>query len=136
MANSSLHKDANELAGVHQIHNWTFENSATRMFYAYKPYDVGKVARQLDNNSFWLLVNHSPKTFVEVGCSTLKTERYEKITIGNTDIIYLGVAVSGSVESEAVWQITKTTIVDNFPISTLVSNDNVSWNDRLSTTYS
>jgi hypothetical protein len=67
---------------------------------------------------------------------TPKTERFEKITVGTTDTIYMAEAALGSAEGSLVWTIRKIIITDNFPVSIMVSNDNVSWDDRYIITYS
>jgi len=59
-----------------------------------------------------------------------KTERFEKITVGTTDTIYMGEAVPGSAEGSSVWLIRRVIITDNFPVSIMISNENVSWNNR------
>ncbi|MFA5759067.1 MAG: hypothetical protein WC942_06920 [Clostridia bacterium] len=67
--------------------------------------------------------------------STQNTERFEKITIGTTDTIYMGTAPLGSDESDLVWKIKRVIIIDNFPTSIMISNSNISWNDRNITEY-
>lgn len=62
--------------------------------------------------------------------TTTYTERFEKITVGTTDTIYMGKAIPGSLEASSVWMITRVIITDNFPVSIMVSNENVIWNDR------
>ena len=64
-----------------------------------------------------------------------KTERYEKITVGITDTLYYGYALPGSAETDPVWIVKKTTIVDGFPTTSLVSGENVKWTDRAIISY-
>jgi hypothetical protein len=63
----ALHKSL-PIGEVHIIYNWTYPNAITRLaatgFFAS---DAGKAARQIDNNSLWMLVNHSPITWKALG---------------------------------------------------------------------
>lgn len=160
----SLHRRLT-IGNIHYIQNWSFANEAARLAYNYKPTDVGKVAFQTSDNTFWIISSINPVVFVQLGVnseltSTIvggvdvdgyfhpfllnddgsiatpqKTERFEKITSGITDTIYMGSANPGSLESDFVWSITKVSIVNNFPISILVSEPGVSWDDRLTIDY-
>jgi hypothetical protein len=70
---TALHKDHGVPEGIHQIYNWNFTNETTRLSYSYLLKDIGKVARQLDTNTFWLLTNHSPVTFVQLSGGITET---------------------------------------------------------------
>lgn len=71
----SNHWKATSTEGVHTIVAYKFLNAADRVAFANEQSgeptvalppdvaDVGKTALQLDNGSFWLLVNHSPITW-------------------------------------------------------------------------
>jgi len=67
---TALHKDHGVPEGIHQIHNWNFATEAARLAHTYLAKDIGKAAHQLDDNSFWVLTNYSPTTFVQIGGST------------------------------------------------------------------
>lgn len=61
-----------------------------------------------------------------------KTIRYD---IG-TNTIYIGYAVKGSVESDAVWIISRTLLdVDGNPTEKKISDINSIWNNRLALNY-
>lgn len=66
----------------------------------------------------------------------LNTSRFEKLTVGDTETIYVGNADVGSLDSDEVWLIKKIYIEDGFPVYVKVSERNVSWEDRISLTYS
>ncbi|MFA5759066.1 MAG: hypothetical protein WC942_06915 [Clostridia bacterium] len=63
---TALHKDHGSAEGIHQIHNWNFINESARLNHIYYPKDIGKAARQLDSNTFWLLINNSPVSFIQI----------------------------------------------------------------------
>jgi hypothetical protein len=48
------------LGARHPIHNWDFADETARLAQAVTVDDVGKIARQLDNSTWWILENHSP----------------------------------------------------------------------------
>jgi len=53
---------------IHVINTWTYANSAARdAATGFTSDDVYKVAVQTDNNSIWILVNHSPITWQALG---------------------------------------------------------------------
>lgn len=52
----------------HAPHNWEYANQAAREAASgFAAGDVGKLARQTDNNSFWMLTNHSPAAWAWAG---------------------------------------------------------------------
>ena len=67
MACTALHKDHDEVEGIHQIHNWVFADSTERLNFAYDTDDVGKVARQEDDGYFYLLTDAIIPEFVQLG---------------------------------------------------------------------
>jgi hypothetical protein len=60
---------SNEAVGsIHIPYNWTYADSSARTgATGLIAGDVGKFARQLDDNSLWMLINHSPVTWTAVG---------------------------------------------------------------------
>ena len=62
----SLHRDVST-GNVHVVHNWTYADQATREAASLLPADVGKVAWQLDDDTFWILKDDSPLTWVALG---------------------------------------------------------------------
>lgn len=66
---SALHKNHGVYEGIHQVHNWEFDNEASRLSYTrYTDNDVGKVAFQTDNKTFWILTQVSPSiVFFQLG---------------------------------------------------------------------
>ena len=56
------------LGNQHPVHNWEYANAAARnAATGLVAGDVGKIARQLSDNTLWMLTNHSPVTWVGVG---------------------------------------------------------------------
>lgn len=54
--------------GIHIIYAFEYADAATRTAAGgFSAGDVGKVARQDDNNTFWILINNSPATWSEIG---------------------------------------------------------------------
>lgn len=55
-----LHKKA-ILGEIHKVHNWEYSNSTTRLATTgFVAEDIGKIAWQKDNDSFWFLKSNSP----------------------------------------------------------------------------
>ncbi len=55
-----LHKKA-ILGEIHKVHNWEYTNSTTRLAASdFVAEDIGKIAWQKDNDSFWFLKSNSP----------------------------------------------------------------------------
>jgi hypothetical protein len=59
---SSRHSQATG-AVIHVMHRWSPANQAAREALSVQSTDVGKVARQVSDGSFWILTNHSPATW-------------------------------------------------------------------------
>jgi len=53
---SNSHKSA-PLGQIHAIHNFEYASAAARTSAAYAAADVGKVVRQTDDSSFWLIAS-------------------------------------------------------------------------------
>jgi len=51
---------------IHKIHNFEYADSTAREGAGLGSGDVGKVARQLDDDTFWILVSASPVTWTEI----------------------------------------------------------------------
>lgn len=61
---SPLHSAQVVTDGIHIIHAYEYANAAARTAATgFVAAEVGKVARQLNDNTFWVLVNHSPVTW-------------------------------------------------------------------------
>lgn len=57
-----------ELTNIHVPYNWAYaDETAREAATGFTTADVGKLARQLDDNSLWMLVDDSPETWVQVG---------------------------------------------------------------------
>ena len=52
---------------VHAPHNWKVANAAARSALTVAAGDVGKYCWQLDDNTEWMLTNHSPMTWLQRG---------------------------------------------------------------------
>ena len=56
------------LTHIHRVYNWTYADQAAREAAAgLVPGDVGKVARQLDDDSLWMLTDDDPVTWIGLG---------------------------------------------------------------------
>lgn len=64
MANA-FHKDQGPAEGIHALHTWDVANAAARLALTVVAADVGKVAHQLSDNTFWLLTTSAP-TWVDI----------------------------------------------------------------------
>jgi hypothetical protein len=63
---TALHRDQSPSnGGVHVIHAFEFANSTVRNAYSYTSSDIGKIARQTDDNSFYIVLSVSP-TFLQI----------------------------------------------------------------------
>lgn len=61
----ALHKNITP-ANVHIIHAYVYADSAARLAASLKVADIGKVALQQSDSSFWVLTNNSPLTWVSL----------------------------------------------------------------------
>ena len=79
------------LGKIHQIHNWEYADETEREDETdVTAADVGKLARQLDDNTLWMLTDDSPVTWVQVGGSSVSYPKtwtmwhdQSKVTNGN-----------------------------------------------------
>ena len=49
------HRDLTSVDGIHQLHHWSVADEAARLAIPYSAANVGKVCRQADELSFWVL---------------------------------------------------------------------------------
>jgi len=56
--------------GIHIAHAFSFANSTARLAASVTAADVGKIAQQTDDNSFWILVDNSPVTWSQIDSGT------------------------------------------------------------------
>ena len=99
----SVHRD---LTGeqVHVPYTWTYTNSTTRTSATgFIPSDVGKLARQLDDNTLWMLTDDSPATWQGLGSSlptasttVLGGVKVDGTTVTITDGVISSVGGSGA----------------------------------------
>lgn len=62
-----LHKNIS-LGENHKLHNWEYANAASRVAAnGFTSTDIGKIAWQKDNDTFWMLKTSSPIVWVSVG---------------------------------------------------------------------
>lgn len=64
MANA-FHQDQGPAEGIHALHNWDVLDATARLALAVVAADVGKVAHQTSDNTFWLLTTSAP-TWVDI----------------------------------------------------------------------
>jgi len=64
----ALHRNLAAADGIHIIQSYEYADQAERLAASgFVAGDVGKVARQIDNNTWWLLVSITPITWTEIG---------------------------------------------------------------------
>lgn len=73
-----VHRKQGPLQGIHPMHNYVFANTSDRTTFANEASgnplnagpptasDIGRVARQTDTGTFWILANHSPVTWRQI----------------------------------------------------------------------
>lgn len=90
MGCNTFHKDLIG-ADIHVVHAFTYANAAARTgATGLLPADIGKVAKQSDNNTFWVLVSDSPVTWSELTNSTsTSTDEKAKVSANDTTPGYL-----------------------------------------------
>ncbi len=67
-----------EATTVHRPYTWEYDDATAReAATGFAAADVGKLARQLDDNSLWMLVDDSPETWQQVGGATSASLLYE-----------------------------------------------------------
>lgn len=58
----SFHKDI-AIGDGHIVHQWEYADTTARLAATPSSSDIGKVARQLDNDTYWVLKDNSPLTW-------------------------------------------------------------------------
>lgn len=61
-----LHKNIS-LSEIHKIHNWEVSDATARNALSVTSGDIGKIAWQTDNDTYWALKNNSPVTWNTLG---------------------------------------------------------------------
>jgi hypothetical protein len=70
---TGLHRNL-DISEIHRIHSWEYADAATRTSASgFISGDIGRVARQLDDGSFWVLMGISPTSWMKVGWATTKS---------------------------------------------------------------
>jgi hypothetical protein len=83
-----------ELTAIHIPYNWSYADATTReAATGFVAGDVGKLARQLDDNSLWMLIDDSPVTWIAVGAGSGGAP---------DDAEYLTTAAKGDLSAEVV----------------------------------
>lgn len=80
-----LHRNVTP-GGNHMAHNWEYADAAARLSATgFLGTDVNKLALQLDNNSFWILTDDSPVTWVDPSAAALAAKTLDSLTIHGAD---------------------------------------------------
>ena len=83
---TGLHRNA-EITELHRIQSLEYANAAARTgATGLTSDDVGRVARQTDDDSFWLLTDDSPLTWLEIGGGGGATDIKSFLTWGDDNI--------------------------------------------------
>ncbi len=73
------------IGDIHILHNWEYANATARTgATGLVATDVGKAAKQLDNDSLWVLTNHSPVTWIELTNTSTTADEFVKISAADT----------------------------------------------------
>lgn len=115
---SALHSKQTTSDGIHTPISYVYSNSSTRTSASgFNNDDIGKFARQLDDNSIWMLVETTP-TWVTVGSST-------SLELATTMPLILDVS-TGSIGSGSTVARTdhKHSILTSIPVSASVGSIN------------
>lgn len=68
MTSAVSHGGITSAGNIHVPYQWTYADAAARTAATgFSGTDVGKLARQLDDNSLWMLTDDSPETWIGVG---------------------------------------------------------------------
>lgn len=71
----------------HIPYSWSYADQTTReAATGFVPADVGKLSRQLDDNSLWMLTDDSPETWIQVGSSGSSTLSNSNISPTTTNV--------------------------------------------------
>lgn len=106
---------SNETVGsIHIPYNWSYADATARLAATgFVAADVGKFARQLDNNTLWMLINHSPITWKQLNGGSSDTSAIhvdvaneisgitEKTTLANADIVVIEDSAASYVKKKA-----------------------------------
>jgi len=93
--------------GIHVIHNWDVADATARLALSVISADVGKVARQQSDASFWLLTGVGPATWIDITASGAAAPVF------GTEFVKAE-ALGASTTTSTAWQ-TKATL--NVPIA-------------------
>lgn len=94
----AFHNDS-ALGGIHIVHNWEYADATARTgATGFAAGDVGKVAWQLDNNSFWVLATTAP-TWVSLGGGSVSA--HAATHTNGTDDVQTATAVQKGLMSAA-----------------------------------
>jgi len=89
---------------VHVIYTFTYVNATARNFaVGLVATDVGKVARQTSDETYWILIDNSPVTWTQISASTPGATVYDLLLetdIPDPDNNYSNTRVSGKVVQE------------------------------------
>jgi hypothetical protein len=106
-----------ELTNVHIPYAWEYDDATEReAATGFVTADVGKLARQLDDNSLWMLTDDSPETWVSITGEGFIPTHYDLpflnpdsntsfSTVGSPDTQGHALLSAGTLNNEAVWNI-------------------------------
>ena len=88
----SLHKSL-AIGDIHIPYQWSYADSTARgAATGFVASDVGKLARQLDNNSLWMLSNHSPITWRSIAEGGTPAAHASTHNVGGGDTLAIDAA--------------------------------------------
>lgn len=89
MTQSKRHKDIDPVNDSnHVIHAWVVADATARDALSIAVDDVGRVARKTDDNTYWLLTDHLPKTWLQIstGSSNPTTHAQTHVDGGSDEL--------------------------------------------------
>jgi hypothetical protein len=101
----AAHKDT---TSTHNLIRGTFANSTARTSYSATVFDVGCLFHQTDNNSFWILLDDSPLTWLQLNpAGSLQVKEVDGAPdVSGVSIIRVS---NGTLTSDGAGQVTITT---------------------------
>lgn len=83
---SAIHSKQTSADGIHIIHSFEYADAAARTgATGLTALDVGKAAKQIDALTWWVLTNHSPVTWTQLGSGTAVIAK-STLTWGNSGV--------------------------------------------------
>lgn len=87
----------------HGINFWTVTNETARNALSVTSSDIGKVARQTDNDSYWVLIDDSPKTWESLTLPPIGTDG-QVLTVSSGEAAWQNLPPNGGIDPATKWE--------------------------------